>query len=207
VVLVNRRVGDLASLTFDNRGAVRSVLRHLVALGHRKIAYAGGPGNSWSNGQRTDAYRAVGAESSELELFELGNFAPVFAGGVQAADLGIASGATALMAFNDLMAAGMLSRLRQRGVRVPEDISVAGCDDVPISSLSSPTLTTVSFPRVQMGRASVDRLLDAVLGRSDDAGSVREMPVNLVVRDSTGVVTTPLAPPRGSPSRSIELPA
>lgn len=207
LVLVNRRVNDLASLTFDDGGAVRAVLQHLVALGHRKIAYAAGPQTSWSNDQRSDAYRTFGAESSDLELIELGNFAPVFAGGVQAADLGIASGATAVMAFNDLMAVGVLNRLRQRGVRVPHDVSVTGFDDVLISSLSSPALTTVNFPRVRMGRASVDRLLDEVLGRSSDAHPVAEMPINLVVRDSSGVVAPPLAPPRGLPSRPIELPA
>lgn len=206
LVLVNRRVGDVSSLTFDNTGAVRAVLSHLIALGHRNIAYAAGPRSSWSDGQRTLAFRAFGAESPDLELLELGSFAPVFDGGVQAADLGIASGATALMAFNDLMAMGMLKRLRQRGVRVPQDVSVTGFDDVPISSLSFPTLTTVGCPRVQMGRASVDRLMNEVLGRSSDAHPLRELPVNLVVRDSTGVVPTSSAPPRGSNPRLIELP-
>jgi LacI family transcriptional regulator len=209
LVLVNRRVGDLPSLSFDNGGGVRAVLRHLVALGHRRIAYAAGPSTSWSDGRRADAFRAFSAESADLELVELGNFPPVFAGGVQAGDLAIASGATAVMAFNDLMAVGVLDRLRQRGVRVPHDVSVTGFDDVPISGLASPTLTTVSFPRVQMGRASVDLLIDEVLGNADNAANanpIREMPVALVVRESTGVVAPALAPPRGLPSRS-ELPA
>lgn len=206
VVLVNRRVADLPSLTFDNPGAVRAVLSHLAALGHRRVAYAAGPKSSWSNTQRAEALRAFGAELGDLELLELGSFAPFFDGGVQAADLGIASGATALMAFNDLMAMGMLTRLRQRGVRVPQDISVTGFDDVPISSLSFPTLTTVGCARVQMGRASVDLLMNEVLGRSGDAGPLRELPVNLVVRDSTGVAPTSAAPPRGSTPRLVELP-
>lgn len=205
LVLVNRQVDELSSLTFDNPGAVRAVLRHLVALGHRKIAYAAGPSVSWSDDQRAGAYRAFGGRSPDLELIELGNFAPVFAGGVQAADLGIASGATAVMAFNDLMAVGVLSRLRQRGVRVPQDISVTGFDDVPVSALSSPTLTTVNFPRAQMGRASVEKLMNDVLGDVGDAHPIREMPVNLVVRDSTGVVATPPFPPRSSDLQAIEL--
>lgn len=206
VVLINRRVADLSSLSFDNGGGVRAVLRHLVALGHRRIAYAAGPSTSWSDGQRASAFRAFSAESPDLELIELGNFPPVFAGGVQAGDLAIASGATAVMAFNDLVAVGVLDRLRQRGVRVPHDISVTGFDDVPISSLASPTLTTVSFPRVQMGRASVDLLIDEVLGTASDVNVSREMSVALVVRESTGVVPASLAPPRGAPSRPIELP-
>lgn len=207
LVLVNRRVGDLTALTFDNGGAVRALLSHLVALGHRRVAYAAGPLSSWSNSQRVAAFRAFGSRSADLELVELGSFAPVFEGGVQAADLGIASGATALMAFNDLMAVGMLKRLRQRGVRVPHDISVTGFDDVPVSGLSSPTLTTVGSPRVQMGRASVDLLMNQVLGRPSDAHLLPELPVNLVVRDSTGVVATPSAAAPGANPPLVELPA
>lgn len=201
LVLVNRRVGDLSSLTFDNGSGVQVVLRHLMALGHRRIAYAAGPSTSWSNRMRTDAFRAFAAEVADLELIELGSFPPVFAGGIQAGDLAIASGATAVMAFNDLVAVGVLDRLRQRGVRVPHDISVTGFDDVPISSLASPTLTTVNFPRIQMGRASVDLLVAEVEGRSDDGHPVREMPVNLVVRESTGVA----APPAPLPAPDLRL--
>jgi LacI family transcriptional regulator len=105
------------------------------------------------------------------------------------------------------MAVGMLKRLRQRGVGVPQDISVTGFDDVPVSSLSFPTLTTVGCPRVQMGHASVELLMNEVLDRSGEVQPLRELPVNLVVRDSTGVVPTPATPPRGANPRLVELPA
>ncbi|MGI8458577.1 MAG: LacI family DNA-binding transcriptional regulator [Propionibacteriaceae bacterium] len=205
VVLINRRVGDLSALTFDNGGGVRAAMHHLVALGHRRIAYAGGPTTSWSDGKRITAFRACSATFPDLDLIELGHFAPVFAGGVQAGDLAIASGATAVMAYNDLMAVGVLDRLRQRGVGVPRDVSVTGFDDIPIAGLASPTLTAVAFPRFQMGRASVDVLMD-VLGQDVDTHPERELPVQLVVRESTGVAATAPAPPRDSALRSIELP-
>jgi LacI family transcriptional regulator len=187
MVLVNRRLGDIPSITFDNHGGVRAVMAHLVALGHRRIAYAGGPATSWSNRERTEAFRSYDSTTPGLELVELGQFPPFFSGGTQAADLAIASGATAIVAFNDLVAVGVIDRLRHRGLRVPEDISVVGFDNVPVSTLVWPNLTTVDFPRIRIGRVSVDMLLDAVRGDSPDMTRTHEIPVNLVVRQSSGV--------------------
>ncbi|HEX8510240.1 MAG TPA: LacI family DNA-binding transcriptional regulator [Propionibacteriaceae bacterium] len=204
MVLVNRRSSGILSISFDNGDAVRSVLRHLVALGHRRIAYAAGPVTSWSNRERSGAFLEFDAETADVELVELGSFPPVFSGGVQAADLAIASGATAVLAFNDLVAVGVLDRLRQRGVQVPRDISVTGFDDVPMATLSTPSLTTVSFPRLQMGRACVDILLDSVLGRPADGHPVADMAVELVIRESTGVVSRPAG---ARDPRLVELPA
>ncbi|MFL4475540.1 LacI family DNA-binding transcriptional regulator [Paeniglutamicibacter sp. MACA_103] len=186
LVLVNRRVQEVSSITFDHAESFRSVMGHLMALGHRKIAYAGGPQTSWSNLQRVQAFAAAGKKFPELKLAELGNFQPVFTGGIAAGDLAIASGATAVVAFNDLVAVGLMDRLRQRGLNVPGDISVTGFDNVPVSTLVWPTLTTVDFPRVQMGRTSVDALLEALRGtpRKTDC---HEIPFELVVRESTGV--------------------
>lgn len=188
IVLINRRLGDIPSITFDNGGGMRSVMAHLVALGHRRIAYAAGPVTSWSNSERTAAFRAFSAESPDLDLVELGNFPPVFSGGVHAGDLAIASGATAVVAFNDLVAVGIVDRLRQRGLQAPGDLSVAGFDNVSVSTLVWPNITTVDFPRVQMGRASVDLLLDSVLDRVGHARANLNLPVDLIVRQSTGVV-------------------
>lgn len=187
IVLVNRKLGTIPSITFDNGGGLRSVMAHLVALGHRKIAYAAGPVTSWSNSERTAAFRAFASESPDVDLVELGNFPPFFSGGIQAGDLAIASGATAVVAFNDLVAVGLIDRLRQRGLSAPRDISVAGFDNVPVSTLVWPNLTTVDFPRVQMGRASVDLLLDTVLERAGAGRVVPDIPVELIVRQSTGV--------------------
>lgn len=140
-------------------------MQHLAALGYRRIAYAGGPVASWSNRERAETLRNVRAESPELDLIESGNFPPFFSGGIQAGDLAIASGATAIVAFDDLMAVGLIYRLRQHGLSVPDDISVSGFDNVRVSRLVWPNLTTVHFPRIRMGRTSVDCLLDRVLGR------------------------------------------
>ncbi|WP_104127809.1 LacI family DNA-binding transcriptional regulator [Cryobacterium sp. Y57] len=188
LILVNRALPGVPSITFDNGGGARAVMRHFMALGHRRIAYAAGPITSWSNQERDLALREFAEQSNDIELIELGNFSPVFSGGTQAADLALASGATAIVAYNDLIAAGLVDRLRHRGITVPADISVTGFDNVPMSTLVWPNLTTVDLPRIQMGRASVDALLDRVLGRSTGPRPNLEIPVELVVRQSTGVV-------------------
>ncbi|MFL4478967.1 LacI family DNA-binding transcriptional regulator [Paeniglutamicibacter sp. ORCA_105] len=186
LVLVNRRVPEVPSITFDHAESFRSIMGHLMALGHRRIAYAGGPQASWANLQRERSFAAAGQEFPELELVELGNFQPVFTGGIHAGDLAIASGATAVIAFNDLVAVGLMDRLRHRGLSVPGDISVTGFDNVPVSTLVWPTLTTVDFPRVQMGRTSVDALLEALQG-TPRKSECHEVPFELMVRESTGV--------------------
>jgi len=190
LVLANRYLEGVASIIFDNRAGLLMVMRHLVALGHRRIAYAAGPLASWSNSERAAAFAQVGREQDDLglELIELGNFAPYFSGGVQAADLAVASGATAVVAYNDIMALGVIDRLRQRGLTLPEDMSVTGFDNVAVSTLVRPNLTTVDLPRVQMGRMSVDTLLDFVLERREASDApVHQLPVDLVIRESSAV--------------------
>lgn len=191
MVLVNRDVPGIPSISFDNAGGLRFVMDHLIALGHRSIAYAGGPEASWANRQRRLAFREYGDARSDLALIELGNFPPYFSGGVFAGDLAVASGATAVIAFDDIVALGVMERLRQRGVHVPGDISVAGFDNAAVAEYVWPNLTSVDFPRARIGRASVDLLLSS--RRAAPAlvqGSTRGMSGHLVVRQSTGPART-----------------
>jgi LacI family transcriptional regulator len=186
VVLVNRRCGDIPAVLFDNLDGVRQAMVHLRALGHRTIAYVGGPSTSWSNKARLSASREVAAEHPDTELIDLGSFKPYVSGGIAAADLVIASGATAVLAYNDLVAFGLLQRLRQRGVSVPADISVVGVDNIPMSALTSPALTSVGIPLVNCGRAGVDMLLSLVRGSSALPTHHHDLSFQLVVRESSG---------------------
>ncbi len=148
IVLFNRQCAAVPAVLIDNLGGVRLALDHLRALGHRKIAYVGGPAASWSTRTRLAAARTVVAEHPDTELIDIGSFQPYVSGGIAAADLLVASGATAALAFNDLVALDLLDRLHRRGIGVPHEISVVGVDNTPMSALTSPALTSVGIPLV-----------------------------------------------------------
>lgn len=188
-VLINRQWGDLASVVVDDFEITRQALEHLYALGHRHVAYAGGPSSSWSNRKRWAGIEAVQPKLDGLTVSPLGSFAPVFGGGQSAADVAVASGATAVLAYNDLMGLGILARLAARGIDVPRDISVMGIDDVNVATLVSPGLTTVRSPLTKIGRSAVNALID-LIEPNDRQLSIEELPVQLVVRQSTSVPRT-----------------
>ncbi|WP_432824590.1 LacI family DNA-binding transcriptional regulator [Dactylosporangium sp. CA-092794] len=184
MVVLNRRIGRMPSVTVNNTEGIRQAVAHLTALGHRRIAYVAGPRASWSNRERLRLLRqACGAAG--VELVETGNVAPRFAGGVAVADQVLATGVTAVLGYNDLVAVGMLRRFAARGVAVPERISVMGFDDIVLSEMVTPALTTLAQPKEQTGRAGVELLL-GLLQDPGRAVARRELESHLMVRDSTG---------------------
>lgn len=184
IVVMHRRRNPCVLV--DNRDGMRQALAHLAALGHRVVAYVGGPRTSWSGRDRLEGLEAA-APPLDVELRPVGNFPPQFEGGVAAADLVIASGATAVIAYNDIVAFGLLSRFGARGVVVPRDISVVGCDDIAMSAMVHPPLTTVAMPTEQAGREAVGLLIEILNGTVDPESVSRELPVQLIVRESTGL--------------------
>jgi len=213
VVLVNREADGLPAVVIDNADGTRQAVSHLHALGHRRIAYAGGPADSWSDVRRRNGLREAVAALGNVEVVDLGPFSRAFTGGTAAGDLVAASGATAVLAHNDLVALGILDRLQARGVHVPQDVSVVGYDDIPSATLVSPALTTVAVPLDRLGRAAVDLLLaQTAPGDSTDPGGGRaeapggapvRVPVSLVVRASTDVAPAPRsAPTQTGPART-----
>src|SRR5262249_5465841 len=157
IVMLNRRVGRIPSVTIDNNDAIRQAVAHLSALGHHRVGYVAGPKTSWSNRERLRALRATAA-AARLDLVQIATVAPQFAGGVAAADLVLATGVTAVIAYNDLVALGLLNRFNARGVAVPADMSVLGFDDIVFAEMVSPALTTLAQPKEQTGRAGVELL-------------------------------------------------
>jgi DNA-binding LacI/PurR family transcriptional regulator len=200
VVLVNHHVDGLPSVVADHESGMLRALEHLRALGHRRVAYAGGPASSWSDGRRRAGLRAAAARLPGVELVELGPHRPQVAGGHAAADVVLASGATAVVTFNDLVAVGLVERVRVRGLEVPGDLSVVGCDDAYVAELMAPPLTTLRSDLRGAGRAAVDRLV-ARPGKGEDAPPAGDvtLPVELVVRGST-------APPRDRPFLNLTDP-
>jgi LacI family transcriptional regulator len=168
--------------------------RHLIELGHRRIAAIGGPRALWSSQARLDGYRAAMLEAGlpvSEELIRHDMF--VVPGGREQALhlLSLADPPTAIVAGNDAQAFGVLQALGELRLRAPDDVSVVGFDDVPVAAWASPALTTVRQPLAAMA-ATAFRMLRA--SGTDSAAEAHhvELATTLVVRDST-------APPPSTP--------
>ncbi|TDD60726.1 LacI family transcriptional regulator [Kribbella antibiotica] len=187
VVLINRGVPGLTGVIFDDEDAMRQAMAHLAALGHRRVAWVGGPEASWSS-QHREAGLRVAAESRGVELVTVGSFAPTYEGGVAAADQAVATEATAVVAYNDLVAIGLLTRLHARGISVPDDLSVIGVDDIEMSRMAIPSLSTIRMPKQRSGQIAVEILLDliAMPEMLPPIGRQSVLAGELIVRNSTG---------------------
>jgi DNA-binding LacI/PurR family transcriptional regulator len=180
VVLFNREADGFPSVVTDSVDGSRQVVEHLTGLGHRRLGYLAGPVAAWSDGRRWRALQAHAAATG-AEITRMGPFSPTLADGPAAAAAGLSSGATALVAFNDLLAIGVLRRLGERGIAVPARVSVVGYDDIFGADFCSPPLTTVAGPVDEAGRALVDVLL-----AGGQTLPVLTLPTQLRVRASTG---------------------
>jgi LacI family transcriptional regulator len=172
----------------DNFGGARTMTEHLVARGHRRIAFLGGPAANFEARERERGYRA-GLPARAQPWVLQGDFSE--AAGERAGATLLALPATerpdAVFAANDIMAIGLLGSLQAGGARVPADIALAGFDDIPVARYVSPPLTTMRVPIAALGGQALDALADALDAPARHAGHATVMPVDLVVRRSCGV--------------------
>ena len=189
-VLLNRATESAEDLAVvvDNHAAASGVVAHLAALGHRRIGHIAGPHNTTTGVDRREGYRAgvlaLGLADEPELIVEASAFSEE--GGRRALEMMLAGRArpTAIFAANDLIAIGMLQRLRQSGGRVPGDLSIVGFNDIPLAGLLEPALTTVRVPQMEMGVAGANLLIDRLEGRP--ISQVRlTLPTELVVRASS----------------------
>ena len=145
LVVINGEADHAARVLMEAGEGIRQAVEHLHALGHRKLAYIPGPASSWANGQRLAAITRL-CDEWGIELVTVGNQNATVDGGLAAAASVVASGATAVIAYNDLVAIGMLAGARTLGYHCPEDISVVGIDDLDIAAAAEPGLTSVRVP-------------------------------------------------------------
>jgi LacI family transcriptional regulator len=186
VVLVNREITGLPRVLIDSASGVEEAVAHLAELGHRSLVYVSGPANSWSNRQRRAAVRKA-ATRLGLEVDVVSAQIPSHAAGRAAARELIASSVTAAIAFDDITAQGILAGFSEAGLRVPDDFSLIGCDDV-LGAVTYPALTTVSNRSMEAGKAATALLIDML--STSTARDVRySLPTSLVIRATT-------APPR-----------
>jgi len=179
-VFVNRPVQGHASILFRTAPAVADALHHLASFGHRRLAYLGGPRGSWAASERRNAIRRSG-RATGMKVVELAVAEPTFEAAVDVAQRVVDSKVSAVMAFNDQMALGVIAGLTARGISIPGDVSVVGFDDVPMAAMVAPPLTTIGMPTDEAGKAAVAML--------SEEPSRRELFGALVVRHSTGPVS------------------
>ncbi len=185
VVLLNTRsrTAPHTSITLDNAAGATAVAEHLLALGRRRIVQIAGPADNADAAERAAAFGAAMARESGAKLETVrGDFSEESGEAAIQTVLGTERRFDALFAANDNMAIGALQALRRAGLRVPEDVAVAGFDDVPMARHLG--LTTVCVRIAELGRKGLTVLLDAIEGKGRSPDILH--PVELIVRDTTG---------------------
>jgi DNA-binding LacI/PurR family transcriptional regulator len=183
--------GRMSNICVDYAAGIEEAVRHLVSLGHRRIAHIAGASRIPSGVIRRDAFLDFMARYLPDEpppvVYE-GDFR--LDGGRRAASEMLAAPElpTAVVAANDMMALGAMREFRKAGLSIPGDISVVGFDDIAFAALSEPPLTTVCSPRVEIGRRVVEALV-MMIEHPEQGGVELRIPTHLITRDST-------APPR-----------
>jgi LacI family transcriptional regulator len=184
VVIVGDTDLPFDSISFDNHGSARLMGRHLADTGHRRVVILGGPRGQAATGARVDGFidglRDGGVARRGIRVLH----GPVTRqGGADAVGKAISGGVgdvDAIVATNDTIAIGALTALRDAGIRVPEDVSLSGFDDIPLAADVTPRLTTIALPLAEGG---VEAIRFATSDRSGTAHLL--LRGHLVVRDST----------------------
>lgn len=171
---------EVSRVIINGEAAIRAMVDHLAALGHQDLLYLRGPRHSWQDQKRWQAYRA--AAGSRLTIRSLA------CGGSMEDGLRLApripdSGATAVVAYNDLVAFGVIAGLGDLGLEVPRDLSITGFDDIPFARFSTPALTTIASPQREAGAAAWRAMSELLRGGT--AGTHLTLSCRLVLRNST----------------------
>lgn len=181
----------VVSISADNRAGARALAEHLLAAGHRRIAFISTRA-PWPMVEERirgyhDALRAAGIERDpELELSD-GVWAPADGSGMAERLFSSPSPPTAIMCGNDLLALGVIRAARVRGLRVPEDVAVTGFNDFEFAQFADPPLTTVAVPGYDLGRLGAESLIGQLAGESPAvpaSGRRLSLPVEVRLRGS-----------------------
>lgn len=184
VVVINRTVQDVPCVVAEIQTGVTDAVRHLAALGHKSLAYVAGPDRSWMSSHRWESIRGR-CEWSRLTVDKISSGIPTVEGGRQAAGAVRASGATAVICYNDLMAIGLMRELQLAGVQIPGQISILGFDNIFGSDFTTPPLSTIKSPLRDTGAAALGLIL-ANLGGAPGPEVRGELSTELVIRGSSG---------------------
>lgn len=174
------------SIRVDDVGTIKMAMNHLFDQGRERVLCIGGKANWLINSERTEGYRQALVERGlpyESNLVMAGDFTVQSGYDSVAQALAESTDFDGIMAFNDYTAIGAIRALQDGGRRVPDDVAVVGCDDIPLASLVHPPVTSVSFPQREFGRAAMGVVLDLLAGRP--VPQVTHFDYHLEVRAST----------------------
>jgi LacI family transcriptional regulator len=209
----HRPVEGVTNIVLDHRRAAQLALQHLVELGHKDIAFMRGPAVSSDADSRWEAICTAARENGvsvrpELTVQLEGHAAgdPIASYPHMRQLLGRHQQFTALFAYNDNSAIGAIHVLQEEGMRVPQDISVVGFDDIQAAAYTTPSLTTVRQPLRKMGEIAASTLLDRIEARQEHVAEIAVAP-ELVIRQSTGRERSRGPAPFPSEPRLASLPA
>ncbi|HZO06638.1 MAG TPA: LacI family DNA-binding transcriptional regulator [Solirubrobacterales bacterium] len=182
---------DYNTVVHDDRTGGSLAAQHLVSLGHEALAQLAGPTDIDTFVRRAEGFSRAVAAAGRREIGVGGRTdAPSFDEGRRLMEV-VLNGPelpTAVFAPTDVMAVGALDAIAGRGLRCPEDVSVVGYNDIPISRYISPALTTIELPSEQLGQAAARMALD-LIANPEDRGRLVELPARLIARRSTGAPT------------------
>lgn len=201
IVLLNRIIPEASCVVSDSERGIRAAAEHLGALGHERISFVAGPENSWADGVRWRALREA-ADELGLDARRIGPNEPTVLAGLHAARQVVRGDATAVLAYNDTLAIGVMKGLHKLGVAVPDEVSVVGFDNIVFDEMVEPPLTTLAAPLYRMGFTGVQNCIAVGRGARPSGGPL-VLPVRLVVRASTAQARRKsTSPARGTTSVS-----
>lgn len=179
---------NLPTVSIDNISAARKATEHLIKLGHRRIAHITGPMNVILSRDRLKGYKQA-MESYELEvdpiLIQEGDFYYKTGYNLMLKLLFIENPPTAVFAANDEMAIGAIKAIQSQGLKVPEDIAIVGFDNIKMSAIFSPSLTTIGQPTYKIGEKAMNLLLDLIRGKKLSKNQF-VLDDKLIIRESCG---------------------
>lgn len=177
-----------SAIRVDNYGGGEMITKHLISLGHRRIAVISGPKSAPESKERLMGYKAALEESGipfDPNMVFPGDYQATSGAAAVRRILALNPRPTAVFAMNDAMAIAAMEVMEQHGLSIPGDVAVVGFDDIKPASWIRPRLTTIRQPLVEMGRVATKKLLNVINGDETETVTI-SLPVELIVRESCG---------------------
>lgn len=178
---------SMPTVSLDNVGAAEAMTQHLITLGHKRIGVVTGPEGSPLTDTRLEGYKSALTKADipyDGSLVMTGDYTMESGTAASETLLGLNKRPSSIFCFNDEMAIGAISRIKKEGLKVPEDISVAGFDNLDVSTYMDPPLTTIKQPNREFGKVAIAMLFDVMNG-TDCKTRHHKLPFQLFAREST----------------------